>query len=95
MLSRNLRLGYLELDIVAQANELLLIVEVRARGPGAMLSALESISFEKRKRIRRAGHRLWQQKYRWHSDITRIRYDVAAISAQENEWSLEYIEAAF
>ena len=95
IVERNLRLGYLELDIVAENNEQLIIVEVRARGPGSRISALQSLSHRKRQRIRQAGRRRWRRRYKGHSIINRIRYDVAAITVSHGEWTLEYIEAAF
>ncbi|MCH2108579.1 MAG: YraN family protein [Polyangiaceae bacterium] len=92
---RNLRLGAFELDLVARQGEVIVIVEVRYRGAGAYQSALASIGPLKRIRIRRAGKRLWSQRYRRDPMVARMRFDVAAVSESSEGMALEYIRAAF
>ena len=95
VLATNLRLGRLELDIVAKHGTTVAVVEVRTRGSGAWTSALGSIDAAKRGRIRRAGERLWQRRFRDDQSVLRLRYDVAAVSFEHGDPEVEYIVAAF
>lgn len=91
----NLRLGPLEIDIVARDASVIAVVEVRSRGPGAWTTGLGSISHIKRKRIRWAGERLWRMRYRNDPSVERMRFDAAAVSFEEEPPVIEYIESAF
>lgn len=92
----NLRLGALEIDIVARSGPLIVVVEVRSRSEQAWVSGLASISFTKRKRIRWAGERLWRMRYRHDPKVERMRFDVAAVRFDaDGHASIEYVEAAF
>jgi putative endonuclease len=95
IVARNLRLGRLELDIVARRDELIVVVEVRARGPGAWSSGLGSMTFRKRQRIRRAGERLWQRRYRDDPSVERLRFDAASVQLGEGDPVIDYVVAAF
>ena len=59
----NLRVGRLELDVVAREGPVIAVVEVRTRGPGAWVRALDSVDAKKRARVRRAGERLWRERF--------------------------------
>lgn len=83
ILARNLRLGRLELDIVAQKGPLVCVVEVRTRGKGSFLPALATISAAKSSRLLRAAERLWQDRFAHSPEVERIRIDVAAVSLDE------------
>ena len=85
-LLRNLRLGALELDIVAQREELVVIAEVRFRGPGAFAHPLASMTIAKRRTLVRAARELWTQKLRHRKDIRRVRIDVIAVTSENVEW---------
>lgn len=91
----NLRLGALEIDIVARQGAIVVVVEVRTRGPGAWTSGFGSISATKRKRIRWAGERLWRMRYRNDPTVERMRFDAAAVSFRSDGPAIEYVEAAF
>jgi putative endonuclease len=91
----NLRLQYLELDVVARREELVVVVEVRSRSSGAWTSAFGSIDARKRRRIRLAGHRLWQRRYQRDQSVSRLRFDVASVHFTETETHIEYVAAAF
>jgi putative endonuclease len=93
---RNLRFGYLEIDVVARLGPVIAVVEVRARGRGALTTSFGSLSLTKRRRIRWAGERLWRTRYQCDASIERMRFDAAAVSFDaEGQASVEYIEAAF
>jgi len=68
------RLG--ELDLVCQDGRHLVVVEVRARGNGALTSAIESIGPSKRRRIVQATRYLLLRHREWHA--APIRFDVVA-----------------
>ena len=92
----NLRLQYLELDVVARHGELVVVVEVRTRSTTAWTSAFSSIDGRKRMRVRRAGERLWERRYRHDPSIKRMRFDAASVAFDaDGSPRVEYIAAAF
>lgn len=95
IVATNLRVGRLELDIVAREGPLVIVVEVRARGPGAWSRGFGSLSSEKRARIRRAAERLWQRRYKNDSSVERLRIDCASVTFSEDGPVVEYVKAAF
>jgi putative endonuclease len=90
----NLRVGSLELDLVAQQGPLVVVVEVRTRGPGSLTSALQSITPQKRSRLLRATERLWRGRLSRRTDVERVRIDVAAVRFEGDETEVEYVEGA-
>jgi putative endonuclease len=95
IVATNLRIGHLELDVVARRDRLVVVVEVRSRGVGAWTHALGSIDAKKRLRIRRGGERLWQRRYRNDDSVDRMRFDAASVTFQAGVAAVEYVEAAF
>ena len=91
----NLRLSYLEIDVVARRGDLVVVVEVRSRGSGAWTSGFGSLDGKKRYRIRLAGQRLWQRRYRHDLSVKRLRYDAASVVFGPDGPIIEYVEAAF
>lgn len=94
ILWRNLRLGPLELDVVARKGPLVVVVEVRTRGPGALQGPFESIDGMKRARLKKAVARLWREKLRAMTEVQRVRIDVAAVRFDDGATSVEYVEGA-
>ncbi len=94
ILARNLRLGRLEIDVVARDRGLVAIVEVRTRGRGAYVTALASVDRAKRDRLRRAAAELWRTRLVGAADVERVRIDVAAVTFEGSSSRLEYIEGA-
>ena len=94
VLWRNLRLGPLELDIVARQGPLVVVVEVRTRGAGALQGPFESIDGVKRARLKRAVARLWKEHLRAMRGVERVRIDAAAVRFEEGATSVEYVEGA-
>jgi putative endonuclease len=94
VLERNLRLGRLEIDLVARRGPLVVVVEVRTRGPGSFVSALASITAKKRARLVLATERLWRQRLAGMPDVERVRIDVAGVSFDDGKTCVEYIEGA-
>ena len=94
VLARNLRLGALELDVVARRGPLVVVVEVRTRGPGALEGPFESVTPAKRARLRRAVARLWRERLEGMPEVRRVRIDVAAVRFEAGQTRVEYVEDA-
>jgi putative endonuclease len=95
ILGRNLRFGRLELDIVARRDELIAVVEVRTRGATAWTSGFGSLTPAKRERIRRAGQRLWRQRFQHDASARHLRFDAACVHFDGDEARVDYVPAAF
>lgn len=91
----NLRLGYLEIDIVARIGPVVALVEVRRRGPSARTTGFGSLTELKKTRLRRAGERLWNRRYKNDPSVERLRFDFAAVRVDESGLSIEYVRGAF
>jgi len=55
ILGRNVRVGPGEIDIVAEEDRMLVFIEVRSREEGSLRRPLDTITWAKRKRVRRCG----------------------------------------
>ena len=96
ILWQNLRIGPLELDLVAKKGELVVVVEVRTRGPGSFEKPLASISRTKRRTILRAVSALWKGRLSKMPEVARLRIDVAAVTHdREGAMTIEWIAGAF
>ncbi len=95
ILGQNVRLGPLELDIVARKGDLVAVVEVRTRGPTSYERPFESLSQAKRERVRRAVRRLWKEQLAAMPGVERVRIDVAAVTFAGGKTKVEYVEGAF
>ena len=91
----NVRVGYLEVDLLVRDGRTLVLVEVRSRGGSAWTSAFGSIDGWKRTRLRRAAERLWRRVYRYRSDFDHVRFDVASVVWKAGRAVIEYVKAAF
>jgi putative endonuclease len=95
IVGRNLRLGRLELDIVARRAELIAVVEVRTRGKTAWTSGFGSLTPAKRERIRRAGQRLWRERFQHDPSVRHLRFDAASVHFDGDQAHVDYVAAAF
>ena len=96
VLWQNLRIGALELDLVAKKGDLVVVVEVRARGPGSYEKPLASISRTKRRTLLRGVRALWKGRIAKMPDVKRVRIDVAAVTRDaEGAMTIEWIAGAF
>lgn len=95
IVARNLRMGALEIDIVARLGTLILVVEVRYRSARSWTSAFSSIDGKKRLHLRRAGERLWNRRYRRDPTVERLRFDVASVAYEDGTAEIEYVSGAF
>ena len=95
VLESNVRVGYLEVDLIIQDGRTLALVEVRTRSTSAWTSGFGSVDGWKRTRLRRAGERLWNRKYRFHLGLDHVRFDVASVKWRDGVAIIEYVRAAF
>jgi putative endonuclease len=94
LIARNLRVGRWELDLVAQREGLLVVVEVRTRGAGSFEGPFQSITRTKRVRLARAVERLWRNRLASIPTIERVRIDAAAVVFDGPKTHVEYIPGA-
>ena len=86
------RLG--ELDLVCADGATLVVVEVRARRGGALVSALASVDGKKRRRIVRAARHLLMRHPEWRARP--VRFDVVAIeNIEQPNPDFVWIKSAF
>jgi len=90
IVATNLRLGRLELDVVARDRDTVVVIEVRHRGAGAWQTGLASIAPAKAKRVRAAGERLWRERFLRDASVNRMRFDVAVVTFHDGEPRIEY-----
>jgi putative endonuclease len=96
ILDTNVRLGHLELDIVARDQDTVVVVEVRTRGATAWQTGMESIARIKAKRVRTAGERLWRKRFERDPSVNRMRFDVAVVTYDPaGAPSIEYARGVF
>ena len=94
LIGRNVRVGHLEVDILARKGSVVCVVEVRHRGPASWQGPFESITPAKQRRLRRAAERLWHRRFANDPSVDRIRFDVAAVSFVNDEAHVEYLAGA-
>lgn len=92
ILGQNVRVGRLELDVVARKSRLLVVCEVRSR-TGTLFAAAESIDARKIARIRAATAQ-WIRTER--PNTNGVRFDAAAVVFHaDGRVQIEYYEGAF
>jgi putative endonuclease len=94
ILATNLRLGHLEVDLVARRGDLAAMIEVRSRGVGAYERAFESIAGKKKMRLLHAADRLWRFHLAKMEGIDRMRIDVASVTFGPDGVTVEHVEGA-
>ncbi len=87
---RNVRLGYLEIDLIAREGRVIVLVEVRGRSPSARTTPFSSVDGLKRRRLRYAAERLWNRRYKNDPSVDRLRLDVASVELGPEGPKLEY-----
>ncbi|MCL2823083.1 MAG: YraN family protein [Polyangiaceae bacterium] len=92
ILGQNIRIGHLELDIIARKGPTIVIVEVRLRTPASWQSPLESINPTKQRRLLDAAEQIWTSTFAEDPTIERIRIDVAAVYQTSTEPEIDYFE---
>lgn len=92
ILGRNVRVGRLELDVIARRGSMIVVCEVRARSSARMAEPVESIDRAKIARIRTATAR-------WLAGAglgpVSVRFDAASVVFDRDPPRIEYYEEAF
>lgn len=92
ILGRNVRVGRLEIDLIARRGSLVVFCEVRSRASSALLDPIETIDRSKAQRIRRAAAR-WLAGARLGA--VEVRFDAASVVFDCDPARLDYFENAF
>lgn len=87
----NYRVGKLELDIIAEKDNWLVIVEVRTRSTDIFLAPEESVNLRKIKNLVNAAES-YIKRYNWQGET---RFDVISVRLVGNSYKIEHIEDAF
>lgn len=90
---RNYRCRWGELDLVMTDGPILVVVEVRARGPAARVSPAESIGPAKRARLQAAARHLLSARPRLCERP--VRFDVVAVTLAGGDYNLRWLKDAF
>lgn len=94
--ARNVRLGGVEIDLVARIGRTLVFVEVKTRRSARFGTPFDAIDANKRARMQRAAQ-AWFAEGRGHA--ARVRFDVIACLAgrtgDAQAWQIEHRPAAF
>lgn len=88
ILGTNVRLGYLEIDVMARKGPLVVLLEVRTRGPRSYVGAFGSVTAVKRRRLQQAAERAWR-RLRDDPTIERVRIDCAAVDLSTTPVTIE------
>ena len=90
VLERNWRMGKTEIDLIVRKDELIIMVEVKARGNNEN-DAIDAVSPDKRRRMVKAADSFLQQI----EGDARYRFDVAACTGTIEDFRVEILEDAF
>jgi putative endonuclease len=92
ILYRNWRSGKFELDIIAENEEYLVVVEVKSRKEGYLLHPIDSVGKSKMRNIILAA-----EKYIFANDVQKeTRFDIISVVVQpQGKFCIEHIEDAF
>jgi len=91
ILHTNWQCGKLELDIVAQKDDWLVVVEVKTRSTETFEHPQEAITPRKIRNIVSAAHE-YILKFDWHGET---RFDVISVIPRGQNFEIEHIEDAF
>lgn len=92
IVARNVRVGRLEIDLIAHLDDLVVFCEVRTRSHDRLMDPLATLDRSKAQRIRRAAA-AWLSEQ--HVRAQQLRFDAASVVLGEGEPRLTYYEQAF
>jgi putative endonuclease len=96
ILARRLRIGRWEVDLVAQRDDVVAVVEVRGRRADGWIEPLDSISPSKRRAVASAARALWSRRFSSDASVRVMRIDVVAVTWRAKQPPLvEIVEGAF
>jgi len=91
ILFRNWHYLHKELDLVVQFKNELIIVEVKTRIAGSLISPLEAVNLKKQRFIITAANAFIEK----HNVNLEVRFDIITIVYNFNNYIIEHIENAF
>jgi putative endonuclease len=91
ILFRNWRYLHKEIDIVAATKNELIIVEVKARASGSLISPLDAVNLKKQRLIIDAANAFIEK----HNVNLDVRFDIVTIVYKFATYEIEHIENAF
>lgn len=92
VIGRNVRVGRLEIDIIAGRDNLVVFCEVRSRSNDRWITPAQTIDYRKIKRLRSAAAR-WLSEAR--IGVKEVRFDAASVVYDVPEGRVNYYEGAF
>lgn len=84
LLDRNFHCRLGEIDLIMRDGEELVFVEVRHRGPGALVDAASSVDAHKQRRLIQAA-RVWLSRHPRQAEAP-MRFDVCAGDGEQWRW---------
>jgi len=91
ILKTNWRLGSLELDIIAQTEDELVIIEVKTRSPGSVTNPEDAITNQKIRNMVAAADAF----IKYYDIDLPARFDIISIIGNHPNFEIEHIEDAF
>ena len=92
ILGTNVRLGALEVDVLARKGPVLVVVEVRTRGKTSWQTAFASVTGPKRRRLHRAAQLVWRRA-KLDATLEGVRVDVIAVDLDVTPVTVEVARA--
>ena len=92
-IARNYRCPHGEIDLILGDSDTLVFAEVRFRAAGALVSASESVTHAKQRRLLASAEHFLQR--RGESDQRECRFDVLAVSGDEPNPEVHWVRDAF
>ncbi len=93
IVGRNVRVGRLELDVIARRGSLVVFCEVRSRRSDRLMTPAQSIDRRKVARVRQAAAR-WLREASLVG-AAQVRFDAASVVFDRPEGRLNYLPGAF
>ena len=93
ILGRRVRVGRLEVDILAQHGDVVACVEVRGRRLDALVTAIDSIDWRKRRSLAKGARALWNRRFARDPTVRVVRIDLATVTYGP-EVVIEVVEGA-
>lgn len=94
ILDRRLRLGHLEVDVLARRGDVVAVVEVRGRRVDALVTAIDTIDWKKKRFLARAARSLWSKRFAKDESVRVVRIDVATVTWGPGGAVIEIFEGA-
>jgi putative endonuclease len=92
IVARNVRMGRLEIDVIASRGRLLVFCEVRSRSSDQLMTPAQSIQPEKVRRVRAAAAAWLKQNA---APGAQVRFDAISVVFDQPEGRLNHLVGAF